>query len=84
MLCKSSAIAFPVLLLLGERTKGRNCRAWSALYVPGILSVAYVAFTREIIGRAMLEPVRDHGAQWATQVKALVLYVHKVSVPLGV
>ena len=29
------------------------------------------------------EPVRDHGAQWATQVKALVLYVHKVSVPVG-
>lgn len=83
LLCKSSAIAFPVLLLLAERAKGRNRLAWSALYVPGLLSVAYVAFTREIIGKAMLEPVRDHGAQWATQVKALVLYVHKVGAPVG-
>ena len=53
LLCKSSAIAFPVLLLLAERAKGRNRMAWSALYVPGLLSVTYVAFTREIIGKAM-------------------------------
>tara|TARA_Y100001933_G_scaffold62068_1_gene62201 strand:+ start:2179 stop:4692 length:2514 start_codon:yes stop_codon:yes gene_type:complete len=82
LLCKSSAIVFPVLLLLAEGTRGRGPVAWRILYIPTLLSVLYVVFTRDIIGKAMLEPVRDYAGHLATQIKALVFYLYKAGVPL--
>ena len=70
---KEIAFTFPLaaalyLALLAPR------RAWSLLTGPAVLSVLYLLGTRAIVGKAVGEPVRSLGSQWATQLKAAVFY----------
>lgn len=76
LLAKSSAIALPALLLLVSKRRGH-----AALYISAALSGLYLWGTQAIVGKAMLQPVRSHWAQWATQSKALVFYVYKAFSP---
>ena len=48
-----------------------------------VLPVAYVAIARNIVGKAVLEPVRTLDTQIWTQMKALVYYAFKTSVPVN-
>lgn len=82
LLCKSSALAFPVLLLLWLWMRGEWAR-WRILLAPLVLSAGYVLATRAIVGRALLEPVRDYSAQFSTQSKALVFYVYTAFMPVS-
>ncbi|MBI2502390.1 MAG: tetratricopeptide repeat protein [Candidatus Latescibacteria bacterium] len=70
---KEIAFTFPLaaglyLCLLAPR------RPWRLLTGPAVLSVVYLLWTRAIVGKAMGEPVRALGAQWATQLKGVVFY----------
>ena len=70
---KEIAFTFPLaaalyLVLLAPR------RTWSLLTGPAVLSVLYLLGTRAILGKAVGEPVRSLGSQWATQLKAAVFY----------
>ncbi len=82
LLCKSSALAFPALALIWLWTRGEWAR-WRVLLAPAVLSVGYVVATRAIIGKALLEPVRDYLAQFSTQSKALVFYVYTTFMPVA-
>ncbi|MFH1566640.1 MAG: tetratricopeptide repeat protein [Gemmatimonadota bacterium] len=81
LLSKENTITFPAVgaayLLLSGRW-----RAASLLAVPAALGLAYVAGTRAIIGKAVLDPVRPLAIQWATQVKALPFYLARVAMPV--
>ncbi len=83
LLSKSSAIVFPVLVLIWGMGQPRSVRRWSSLVVTLALSVLYVGGTRAIVGKALLQPVRDHVVQWATQSKALVFYLFKAWAPFS-
>ncbi len=82
LLAKSSAITFPFLLLLVPQRVG-DSRGRSTLYICAALSGLYLWGTQAIVGKAMLEPVRTHWVQWATQSKALVFYVYKAFAPFA-
>jgi len=82
LLCKSSAIAFPALVLVWLWTRKELAR-WRVLLAPLVLSVCYVLATRAIVSKALLEPVRDYVAQFSTQSKALVFYVYTAIVPIS-
>lgn len=46
------------------------------------LALAYVFFTRELVGQALLEPIRPHGVQMWTQLKAGVYYLALLIMPV--
>ena len=78
---KSIAITWPLLgaaylVLLAER------RPWRLVLLPAFLSLPYLLLTRTIVGKALLEPVRSHAVQWATQLKALAYYLWKAVMPV--
>ena len=80
LLSKSIAIVFPLvgaayLFLVAQR------KAWRCLVLPAVISVLYMAGTQVIVRKALLQPVRGYGAHLATQVKAGVFYIWKISVP---
>ena len=82
LLSKSIAIVFPLigaayLLLVAQR------KIWKCLALPAVISLLYLAGTRAIVGKALLQPVRGYGAHLATQIKAAVFYVWKMAVPTG-
>jgi tetratricopeptide (TPR) repeat protein len=82
LLCKSSAIAFPALVLAWLWTRSEMAR-WRILLLPVALSVGYVIATRAIVGKALLEPVRDYLSHFSTQCKALVFYVYTAIMPVS-
>ena len=78
---KSIAFSWPLvgvvyLYLLAAR------RVWRLLLAPVLVGGGYLLFTRAIVGKALLEPVRDHLVQWATQIKALSFYLWTMSQPV--
>ncbi|MEE2658978.1 MAG: tetratricopeptide repeat protein [Candidatus Latescibacterota bacterium] len=57
-------------------------RTWSLLLGPSLVAAVYVAATRAIIGKAVIDaPVRGFVAQTATQLKALAFYAYTSVVP---
>lgn len=70
--------AFLWLWVLGPGTRA----AWSLLAAPAVAGVAYIAGTRAIVGKAMLEPVRSLASQAGTQLKAIPFYAYKNLVPI--
>ena len=78
---KSIAFTFPLigavyLLLVGRRQR------WLLLLAPAVLGGLYLLLTRAIVGKALLEPVRSHSIQVATQIKALAYYLWTVAMPV--
>jgi tetratricopeptide (TPR) repeat protein len=78
---KEIAFTFPVaaavyLWLLAPR------RDWSLLGGPAALALLYLIGTRAIVGKAVGEPVRSLGSQWATQAKAAVFYLWTLVEPV--
>lgn len=55
--------------------------SWSLLAGPAVAGVAYVIGTRAIVGKALLEPVRSHAEQVATQLKAVPFYAYTNLMP---
>ena len=51
-------------------------RSWSLLVGPATAAIGYVLGTRAIVGKALLEPVRTHAIQLATQLKAIPFYAY--------
>lgn len=60
----------------------QSARSWVLLAAPAAVCLVYLAATRAILGKALLEPVRPLGVQAATQLKALGFYLWKVAAPL--
>ena len=54
---------------------------WRLWLAPAAIAVVYILFTRSMIADAVLTPVRSHGVQWATQVKAGIYYLWTVIMP---
>ena len=78
---KSIAFTFPLmgaLYLLLEEKKDR----WRLLIAPVVLSGFYLMGTRAIVAKALLQPVREYGAQLATQIKATVYYLWTAAMPV--
>ena len=79
---KSIAITWPLaaglyLVLTGQR------RRWRLLLPSALVGALYLVLTRSIVGKALLEPVRSLSIQGATQIKALVYYLWKTAMPVG-
>jgi tetratricopeptide (TPR) repeat protein len=79
-----AAVLVPVLSLCDWFGGGGGARRrrWPGLLGLGVLSLGYVAFTRQLVGQALLEPIRSHGVQWWTQVKAGVYYLLLLVMPV--
>ena len=78
---KSIAFSWPLIALVYMHLLAAR-RIWRLLLAPLLLSAAYLLFTRAIVGKALLEPVRSHFVQWATQIKALSFYLWTVIQPV--
>lgn len=82
LLAKSEGIALLPLAALCLLQTRAQVRAWTLLAGPAVAAVAYVAGTRQIIGKAFLEPVRSAAVQLGTQVKAIPFYAHTCLMPV--
>ncbi len=58
------------------------CRPWRLLAAPLAMMALYLLATRAIVAKAVGEPVRELGSQWATQVKAAVFYLWTLVEPV--
>jgi len=56
-------------------------RSWLLLLGPAAAVSAYMVSTRAIVGKALLEPVRTHVIQLATQLKAIPFYAYTNLMP---
>ena len=67
-----------------ERLPPSAAQPWAASLLAGpiLVSLAYVAVTRAIIGKALLEPGRSLVSQYATQAKAVPFYLATVAAPV--
>jgi Flp pilus assembly protein TadD len=84
LLTKSvAAILVPILALgdwLGEGWQARrHWRIWGAF---AGLALGYVLFTRQLVGQALLDPIRPHGVQLWTQLKAGAYYLWLLVMPV--
>lgn len=85
LLTKSvAAVLVPVLALCQWFRGGWPAlrRGWPALLAFAGLVLGYVLFTRELVGQALLEPIRPHGVQLWTQLKAGVYYLLLLVMPV--
>ena len=75
LLSKSVAIVLVASLALGDWLLGRRLRECWMRYLPFVgLGLAYLILTREVVGKALLTPVRSLDLQFLTQVKGAVYY----------
>ncbi|MCC7260979.1 MAG: tetratricopeptide repeat protein [Candidatus Latescibacteria bacterium] len=84
LLTKSvAAVLSPVLALCDWLREGRGARRhWPALVALAGLALGYVVFTRQLVGQALLEPIRPHGVHLYTQAKAGVYYLLLLVMPV--
>ncbi len=84
LLTKSvAAVLGPVLALCGWFREGRRCwRQWPAWGGLAALALGYVLFTRQLVGQALLDPIRPHGVHLWTQLKAGVYYLLLLVMPV--
>jgi len=84
LLTKSvAAVLAPVVALCHWLREGMEARRrWPALAGLAILALLYVLFTRQLVGQALLDPIRAHGVQWWTQLKAGAYYLHLLVMPV--
>lgn len=85
LLTKSvAAVLVPVLALCQWFRGGWLAlrRGWPALLAFAGLVLGYVFFTRALVGQALLEPIRPHGVQLWTQLKAGVYYLLLLVMPV--
>ena len=78
---KSIAFTFPLIGALYLLLEGKKDR-WRLLIAPVVLGGIYLIGTRAIVGKAILQPVRGHIAQLATQIKAGVYYLWTAAMPV--
>ena len=75
LLSKSVAIVLVAALALGDWLLGRRLHECWVRYLPFIgLGFTYLILTREVVGKALLTPVRSLDLQFLTQVKGAVYY----------
>ena len=79
---KSIAATLPAVMAVHLLTGRRPCKPWGTVAAAAVLDAAYLLWSRGIIGRAMLDPVRDVAVQWATQLKAGPFYALTAMLPV--
>ena len=84
LLSKSVAIVIAGAWALSDRLKfGRGWRSRLPYYLPVVVvGAVYLIFTRTMVGKALLTPVRPLDLQVLTQVKAWVYYLLLVIMPV--
>lgn len=85
LLTKSVAVVLaPILALCDWQAGGRAAlrRRWPAYLAAGCLALVYALFTRRLIDKALLDPVRPLEVQAWTQLKAGVYYLWLAAVPV--
>lgn len=85
LLTKSvAAVLVPALALCAWYREGWGelRRRWAILLAFAGLVLGYVLFTRELVGQALLDPIRPHGMQLWTQLKAGVYYLLLLVMPV--
>ena len=80
VLTKATGVVIAPLIGWYLLTAGQ-LRRWRLILGSVVVSLLYLSYTRSIVGRAMLDPVRDYVAQWSTQLKTLPFYLHTMSMP---
>ena len=85
LLSKSVGIVIPGAWAVIDRAKlGRGWRRKIAYYLPLLaLAIIYLIFTRGVVGKALLTPVRSLDLQVLTQVKAWVYYFNLIVMPVN-
>ncbi len=78
---KSIAVGFPLVIALFLLMARPRHNPWGTVIATVVLDAVYMILSRGLIGKAMLEPVRDLVAHWATQLKALPFYTMIATVP---
>jgi len=78
---KSIAVSFPLLITLFLLTSRRSHYPWGTVITTVFFDVGYMLWSKGLIGKAMLEPVRSLVAHWATQLKAFPFYAAISTVP---
>ncbi|MFA6110605.1 MAG: tetratricopeptide repeat protein [Candidatus Latescibacterota bacterium] len=85
LLCKSTAAALPLVLLVidGLADGFRSLRQrWRAYAGAALLPLVYALATHSLVSKAMTQPVRPLSAQVWTQLKAGAYYLYLVAVPV--
>ena len=79
---KSIAVCFPLVIGLYLVAGSRRYNPWGTVIVAAVLDAVYVVWSRGLIGKAMLDPVRDLTVHWATQFKAVPFYTAIAALPV--
>ncbi|MEE3259150.1 MAG: tetratricopeptide repeat protein, partial [Candidatus Latescibacterota bacterium] len=75
MLSKSVAVVLGAVLVLCDWLVGRDLRKYWPRYLPfAVLALCYALFSRALVGKALLAPVRPLDVQVWTQIKGALYY----------
>ena len=78
---KSIAATLPAVAAMYLAIGRPHLARWRTVAAMAVIDVVYLSWSRGIIGRAVLEPVRDLAVHWATQLKAGPFYALTAVVP---
>ena len=85
LLVKSVAVVLVAVLILSDwflQDGKKWASQWKYYLVFVALDLVYIFSTRQLVGKALLEPVRGFDVQFWTQIKALIYYIMLAIMPV--